>query len=524
MAKKKKRKNQARDVPYIAAGEAWDKYSSYPSEGLTPERLARILKRADQGDVREQMELYEDIEEKDPHLYSQMQTRKLAVTGLDWEVQPFSSDERDKQISEWVNEQMLGIEGLNEILMDMLDAIGKGISVMEIMWGVDTSMANVIEDIRYVHPKKLTWDTQTDEMRICTQDCPSGIHMPENKFVVHRYKAKSGHESRAGVLRVVVWMYMFKNFSIKDWVAFCEVYGMPVRIGKYDSSASKDDRQALYEAIRSIGSDAAGIVPTSTMIEFIETNKNSSTDAYDRLVRYCDEQVSKAVLGQTLSSDSGGGSYAQGKVHNEVRHDLTKADANALAQTIRRQVIGPLVEYNFGADADLPIFNLICEDPEDLLQTAEIYAKLGTELGLPISEDHVYKKFNIPKPEEGQRVLKPQKFRMDAQTAGMQDVGEATAAMKDGAAEWQGEQETEGQGQADLMAELARKNYREIYTRVFAPLKALAGSCSTLEELREVLEDGEQAAAVYKQMDGRALEDLLYQGMYLAELIGRAEP
>ncbi|MHC1760405.1 MAG: DUF935 family protein [Negativicutes bacterium] len=28
-----------------------DKYSSYPSNGLTPERLARILKEADQGDV-----------------------------------------------------------------------------------------------------------------------------------------------------------------------------------------------------------------------------------------------------------------------------------------------------------------------------------------------------------------------------------------------------------------------------------------------------------------------------------------
>ena len=67
--------------------------------------------------------------------------------------------------------------------------------------------------------------------------------------------------------------------------------------------------------------------------------KTSSTDLYERLARYCDEQISKAVLGQTLTSDSGGGSYAQSKTHNEVRHDLTVADCKALASTLRRDLI-----------------------------------------------------------------------------------------------------------------------------------------------------------------------------------------
>ena len=77
-------------------------------------------------------------------------------------------------------------------------------------------------------------------------------------------------------------------------------------------------------------------------------------------------------MGQTLSSDSGGGSYAQGKVHNEVRHDLTAADAKALATTIRRDIIKPLVEYNFGYDVDAPLFTFASEETEDLKDTVTI--------------------------------------------------------------------------------------------------------------------------------------------------------
>lgn len=98
----------------VAVGDVNDKYSDYPSNGLTPGRLARIFRQADEGDVRAQMELFEEMEEKDTHLFSQMQTRKLAVTGLDWEVQPFSKDDRDKEIADFVDEQLKSIENFDK--------------------------------------------------------------------------------------------------------------------------------------------------------------------------------------------------------------------------------------------------------------------------------------------------------------------------------------------------------------------------------------------------------------------------
>lgn len=391
----------------VAAAQVTDKYSEYPSDGLTPVRLAEIFKEADAGDVLRQAELFEEMEEKDPHLFSQLQTRKNAVTGLDYEIIPFDSDDpRDKEIAEFVEAQLGGIEGFEDIMLDLLDAIGKGFAVSEIMWSYDEGHV-VVGDIRSRHQKRFFWDSVDDSFKVRTQEAPEGIELPKNKFIVHKYKARSGHPSRAGVLRVVAWMYLFKNYTLKDWVAFCEVFGMPLRLGKYQPGASEDDKRALMQALVAIGADAAGIFPDGTAIEFVNTEKTSSTDLYERLARYCDEQVSKAILGQTLTSDSGGGSYAQSKTHNDVRHDLTVADCKAIAATLRRDLIRPLVLYNFGEDKRIPYLRFDAEESEDLTQTATVIGTLIREAGLKVPTSYIYKKFSIPKPEGDEEVATP---------------------------------------------------------------------------------------------------------------------
>jgi len=525
MAKKKKKDKEqmpfdpARDTgairpvrARIAAGDVNDKYSDYPSNGLTPGKLARIFREADEGNVRRQMELFEDMEEKDAHLFSQMQTRKLAVTGLDWEVRPFSPDDRDKEISDFVREQLQGIANFDEVLIDMLDAIGKGISIMEIVWGTEDEK-NVIEDIEYVHPKKLIWDGKADEMKICTREYPSGISLPKNKFVVHRYKAKSGHASRAGLFRVTAWMYLFKNYDVKDWISFCEVYGMPLRLGKYDVSASEDDKRQLMEAIIRLGTDAAGIVPSSTMIEFIEANKTTSVDLYENFARFADEQMSKAILGQTLTSDSGGGSYAQSKTHNEVRHDLTAADAKALAVTIRRDIIRPLVEFNFGFDVDIPVFEFDCREVEDQKEAVEVLKTLACDMGLRVPTSYIYRKFNIPEPEENEDVLHPQFYSKADAGQPYQVENEELKLTQDA--------DRKEQGQIDAIVEISNKQAGGIFQEMMKPIFRLIDNAENMEELQKILKDGDSLRRLYQEMESTELEDLLQQGIYLSHLVGR---
>lgn len=394
------------DTREIAVLSVRDRWSTYPSQGLTPERLATIFKEADQGDVYRQVELFEEMEEKDPHLFSILQTRKLAVLGLDWEVMPYSDKRQDKRIAEFVGEVLYNLENFEDVLLDLLDAIGKGFSVSEIMWSIRDGNA-WIDDIRWRPPKKFTFD-EAWRLRLLTDDSPvSGVELPPGKFITHIYKAKSGHPSRAGVLRVCGWMYLFKNYDIKDWVAFAEVYGRPLRLGKYKANATKEDKDALMQALVQLGVDAAGIVSESTVVEFIEA-KATGASIYSALADFCNREMSKAVLGQTLTSEVGSvGSYAASKVHQQVRQDLLEADCRALAKTLRRDVIKPLVMFNFGEAERLPWIKFHYEPPEDMELTSKVYATLVKDVGLPISQEHVYEKFGIPKPEEGQALVSP---------------------------------------------------------------------------------------------------------------------
>lgn len=522
MAKKNKKgfppemaKGRGPIMAAVAIRDVNDKFSSYPSDGLTPVKLARIFKEADAGDPFRQMELFEEMEGKDTHLFSQLQTRKLAVTGLDWEVQPFSQDGTDQEIAAFVEEQLKELDGFSDNLMDILDAIGKGISFQEIEWEYRDGHV-VVGNIEYVHQKKFYYDTLTDALMLRTEAFPGGIPLPENKFIVHRYKARSGHPSRYGVLRVVAWMYLFKNYDLKDWVSFCEVYGMPLRLGTYDATASEKDKAALMDAIVRMGTDAAGIVPSGTDIRFIESNKQSSVDIYERLARFCDEQMSKAIVGQTLTSDSGG-SYAQSKTHNDVRKDLTEADCKAVMETVRRDLIRPLVEFNFGVRAHVPYFVLNATDTDDLKETAEIVNTLAAT-GLEIPKSWLYKKFNIPAPEKGEETI-----GQAPAAPGMQGMGQPGTGMFQGLRLKADGKEADGQRVLDRLEEAAVKQSGAFFRQMMSPVLELVEHCDSLEGLQEQLKDEEALRQLYNAMKVKDFDQLVEQVMYVSNMLGRMQ-
>ncbi|EPE7260183.1 phage portal protein family protein, partial [Pseudomonas aeruginosa] len=110
----------------------------------------------------------------------------------------------------------------------------------------------------------------------------------------------------------------------------------------------------LLRAVTGLGHAAAGIIPESMSIDFQEASKGSA-EPFMAMMRWCDDSMSKAILGGTLTSqtsESGGGAYALGQVHNEVRHDLLAADARQLAATLSRDLLWPLLVLNRSGNLD----------------------------------------------------------------------------------------------------------------------------------------------------------------------------
>jgi phage gp29-like protein len=412
----------------------------HPSIGLTPERLSGILQQAEFGDPYLYLELAEEMEEKDLHYLAVLGTRKNAVAQLDVVVRAASSGAEDQRAAAMVREMVCdGPIQLDSVLFDILDAVGKGFSATEIMWDL-SGREWFPAQLKWRDPRWFAFDWISGEeilvrtlkgetvafesgaqTRLPTHFGGSGMYsamgkgigiqpmtapLAPYKFVTHFAQAKAGLPIRGGLARAAGWAYLFKNYVLKDWVTFTEVFGQPLRVGKYHPGASEQDKQALLNAVSRIGTDAAAIMPESMVIEFTEARQEGSSELYQSFCEYLDAQVSKAVLGQTLTTEmpSSGGSRAAAQVHEGVRRDILNADARRLAATLARDLVRPIVELNMGPQARYPKIELGLPDDSDVKVFAEVIAMLA-DRGLRVGQKTILDKLGIAAAGEGEAVL-----------------------------------------------------------------------------------------------------------------------
>ncbi|WP_182912739.1 DUF935 domain-containing protein [Paracoccus onubensis] len=376
--------------------------SGHPADGLTPVRLAGILREAEVGDATAYLELAEQMEEKDLHYSAVLGVRKRAIRSLELHVDPGDDSAAAGELAEMTRD-ILQSSAIRTTLIDMMDAIGKGYSVCEIIWERQGKLLT-IADLDWVDPRWFEFDRENGRyLYLRDNDGPQPLR--PDSYVIHMAKAKSGLPIRGGLARLAAWAYMFKNFTVKDWAIFCEAYGHPLRLGKYDTSATPADRSTLLRAVRQIGVDMAAIVPKSMEVEIVSATSTGAEKLYEGKGRWWDEQLSKGVLGQVATTDAIAGGHAVGKIHENVRDDIRDADAEQLAATLQRDIAGAIRRVGFGQDVRVPLphirFELKAEvDPALLLQLMEKRPK-----GLKIATSDVYRAFNLRKPDDDDELL-----------------------------------------------------------------------------------------------------------------------
>jgi len=376
-----------------------------PLASLTPARVAQILRRALSGDARDFLLAADEVADKDLHYRAVLATRQLAVAALPLEVAAGDESAAAHAAAELVRGAFDRLP-IAEIISHLMDAVAKGYAVSEILWDTQTSPW-LPRAVRARPAHWFRWDAHAGALRLLSEAAPQqGEPLAESRFVVHQVAARDTPLA-AALARPVLWAWVIKSYALRDWARFLEMYGQPLRVGKYDAGASPQDVDVLKEAVLGLGADAAAVIPAGMMIELVEAaGKGASGDLYQRLLEYLDRAVSKAVLGQTLTTDQGAsGSLAQARVHEEVRRDLLRADATALAATLTRDLVAPLVRLNLGDAAPLPVLTLRVDEPEDLQALAEQIERL-VKLGLPVPQAWARAKWGIPEPDGAEPLLR----------------------------------------------------------------------------------------------------------------------
>lgn len=484
----------------------------YPADGLTPDRLAAILKAADQGNPYDYYDLAELTEERNLHYLAVLGTRKRVIAQTPIRVEAASDDPLHVKHADMVRDWLTG-GVLREALFDILDAVGKGISYNEIVW--DTSEGQW-------QPARIIWrpqrwfafdraDMETPLLREVNGDTP----LPPAKFIIPRIKAKSGLTVRSGIARAAIFAWMMKAYADRDWAIFTQTYGQPLRLGKYPSGATDDAKRTLMRAVANIAADCAAIVEQGTDITFVETKAGDKSAAnYQDRIKHLNEEVSKAVLGQSGTTDAIAGGYAVGRVHREVQKDIADADRMALAAVLTQQLVRPWIDLEHGPQKLYP--RIVVEEP-DQTDIATMATALGTlvPLGLKVSMAEVRDKLGLADPAPDEVVLTAPAAREIARQITPPGAlpqpapppGRATAALHS----------AEAQAEADMperIAAAAETLAQPALDEMIGAVRRLLDEAATLEDVRDGL------LTLYPQMNEQGLADAMRLALAFAELAG----
>lgn len=383
-------------------------YADLVAPGLTPRKLQNLIARAVSGDHGDYLLLADEMEKRDSNYFAALQTRKLAVQGLKRSVVAPSEAAEDTKVAAAVD-SFVQSAAFGRALLDVLDATAKGFSVVEILW---SRAQDLWQPGDYKHRPQRWFFFERErlsELRLHDGSL-EGEALDACKYIVHVPHVFSGSPLAGGLARIVATLHLFRGYALKDWLAFAEVFGIPLRVGRYDEAASEEQKEELKRAVRNIGSDAAAIIPKTMELEFLRAQGSGfagSDQFFPTMAGWMNRETVKAVLGSNFT-DEEGGSFAKAIALNELRLDLRNSDAWQLADTVNRDLVRPFVDLNFGKrlrDSDYPRVDFDTSEPEDLKHLADALTPF-IKLGLPVSVASILEKFGLTMPEPDEPILR----------------------------------------------------------------------------------------------------------------------
>ncbi|NLF84064.1 MAG: DUF935 family protein, partial [Candidatus Gastranaerophilales bacterium] len=323
----------------------------------------------------------------DPHVWACVQSRKSGVLSLEWEIDKGKAKSRQADIIENVFNSL----DLSTLISEILDCVLFGFQPLEIIWQKQGNLILPAE----ISAKPPEWFVFDDENKLMlkTKDNFIGEKLQERKFLCPQYNPSYQNPYGERTLSRIFWNCTLKKGGLHFWISFTEKYGMPFLVGKHPRGTSSDETENLANLMQAMVQDAIAVIPDDSSIEIQEAIKTSSADIYEKLIDKMNAEISKAILGQTLTTEVGNkGSYAASNTHMDVRGDIIEADKRIVERTLN-QLIRWIYDYNFSGSTNIPVFFMYEEEDVDL--TLAQRDKILSEAGVKFTKKYLMKTYGF---------------------------------------------------------------------------------------------------------------------------------
>lgn len=322
-------------------------------------------------------DLYNDIL-LDAHLSSVIDKRKNAVLSSSIEFH------RNGKPDEKINEQLFS-PWFYRCVADILDARFWGFSLMQFYKKGEWVDYDLVPR-KHVEPvRKLILTRQTDILGTSWEEFEDLLFI--------------GGSTDLGLLaRAAPWV-IYKRNTTADWAQFSEVFGMPIQEYTYETDDEDARARALQDA-NSIGSLATFIHGKDTELQLREAgNKTGSAEVYDRFIERCNSEISKLILGNTLTTEaSAKGTQALGTVHKKVEEAVAKADREFILNVLNYDMAD--IFAHMGINTAGGKFCFPEKKDTDQNTKMNILTQLRNTFLLPVDDDYLYEEFGVEKPRD----------------------------------------------------------------------------------------------------------------------------
>jgi len=383
------------------------------------------------------MGYYRELEAKDEDVSSALDTLKYEVSKRARSVQPANeTDSAAVDTKEFIEQQLENVDFEN-VLDCILDAAGYGFSVQELMFDVSGGQAALtsIDDC----PQELflfgnRFRPQTGPLQYLNNPFASdGVEAPANKFLITTYRKRARNRMGRPLLKDVFWPSWFKRNMERLWVKYAEK-GPGTAVVKYNDADSEQEKQkaaALAQAI--VDSVAIGVPKTMEIeVELLKIARSQNPDVYKEFYTLMQYAITRRIQGETLTTfgnEGGKGSNAQGQTHADTLENRGVYLARLAMRVINKQLIQPLVLWNFGPGAPVPKLAIDIEPNENLVERLAIDAGLQ-RMGKKFTVGYIVDRYGVPlaageNGESPEDILAP---NISAPNVGINDQARATFA------------------------------------------------------------------------------------------------
>lgn len=333
-------------------------------------------------------DIYEDIL-TDGHLSALIQKRKSSILNTPIEFK------RNGKVDEEIGVQLRS-PWFRNFLSDLDDTVQWGTSTIQFFRNGEWLGYDLIPR-KHVNPvKRIILRRQTD--------------ITGDSFDEYSDLITIGSPRDLGLLAKAAPYVIYKRNATADWAQFIELYGHPLKEGVYDGW-DEEARTKMTDDLYNMGGSAVILHPKGTEIKIHDAgSKSASSDLYKSFIQYCNDELSKLELGNTLTTEAGEkGTQALGTVHQSVEDKIERADRQMILDVLNYELTD--IFTNLGMNTAGGEFSFVVPQNKDLSARILIDTQLKNG-GLPISDDYFYETYGIEKPKNYEELKKAKAARM----------------------------------------------------------------------------------------------------------------